>query len=125
MHFRNVLVVAAIALTFVLAGCTAKPAPTTGTTGGGDAQVEMKSFKFTPAEVTIKVGQNVTWTNKDPAPNNHDVTPKGSTESWSPGGNGGVKPGETFTRQFNEAGTFEYFCQAHGQSMAGKVIVTA
>ena len=45
-------------------GTTAGPATTAGAAAGG-APVEIKGFAFNPASVTIKVGETVTWTNKD------------------------------------------------------------
>ncbi len=67
---------------------------------------------FDPAEATIDVGSEVTWTNDDTAA--HTVTsgnptdgPDGTFDSSLFG------PGKTFTHKFEEAGTFNYFCMVH------------
>jgi len=78
-----------------------------------DTQVSIKDFKFQPDQVTIKKGDTVIWTNIDPVP--HDVKSKGFE---SPD----MKKGETYSKTFNEAGTFDYLCEIH-PNMKGKVIV--
>lgn len=122
MQFRPVGLVALFVIATALAGCTAQNGGTTTTPDGGN-DVTMKNLQFDPKEITISVGEAITWTNEDALP--HDVTPKGNTTSWSPGGKGGMTKDETFTRTFDTAGVFEYYCQEHGTSMSGKVTVTA
>jgi plastocyanin len=124
MHFRSVLLVASIALTLAFAGCMSTPTKTPTPSSGQGGHVEMKNIAFAPKEVTIKAGEKVTWTNKEAAIN-HDVTPKGETTSWNSSGKGGIKPGESFEKTFDAAGTYEYFCQEHGTSMSGTITVTA
>ncbi len=77
------------------------------------AQVAIKDFKFQPDSVTIKKGGTVTWTNMDSV--THDVRFK---DAESPN----LKKGETYSRTFEEAGTFEYTCDIHPY-MKGKVAV--
>jgi len=76
---------------------------------------------FLPYEVTIAVGDTVTWANDDTAA--HTATsgspvdgPSGVFDSSL------VLAGSSFSFTFNEAGTYEYFCMVHPW-MAGFVIV--
>src|SRR5215472_8772047 len=77
---------------------------------------------FDPASVTITTGDQVKWTWDS---NFH------STKSGSPGmpsnlwDSGIQNTGATFTRTFNTAGTFPYYCITHGGccGMVGTVMV--
>lgn len=80
------------------------------------ASVEIKSFAFNPATLTISKGTIVTWTHQDTAP--HTVTENGNVFD-----SGRLTQGQTFSHTFNVAGTFEYHCSIH-PSMKGKVIST-
>jgi len=80
------------------------------------AEVGMKGFAFGPATVTIKVGQSVEWVNDDTA--NHTVT---SDTGLFDSGN--EAPGNSYTRKFDQPGTYTYFCKWH-PNMKGTVIVT-
>jgi len=88
--------------------------PATG--ARADEAVTIKSFAFGPQEVTIKVGETVTWTNEDGAP--HSVVDKGGAFKSAK-----LAKGDTFSQTFAAAGTFDYKCGFHG-SMTGKVVVT-
>ncbi len=77
------------------------------------AGVLIQNFSFSPATVTIAAGGQVTWTNRDSA--NHTVTGSG-WESELFGKDG------TFTKKFDEPGTYFYHCAIH-PSMTGTVIV--
>jgi amicyanin len=79
----------------------------------GAVEVKIAGFAFQPAEVTIKAGQSVTWTNDDSAP--HTATGKGFDS-------GSLSKGQKFTFQFASAGSFDYICTFH-PNMKGKVIV--
>lgn len=63
-----ILIITAVLFTGCGASKTTPPADTT-TTGNA---VIMENHAFSPAEITIKKGDSVTWTNKDSA--KHDVT---------------------------------------------------
>lgn len=76
------------------------------------ASVTIQNFAFSPATVTIAKGGTVTWTNKDST--THTVTfADGSSD---------LAGGATFSKTFNDAGTFDYHCSIH-PSMTGKVVV--
>ena len=84
--------------------------------GGGGASVTMKGIAFNPAEVTIKAGDTVTWTNEDSV--GHDVT----GDDFKSGDAGGIGQGDTFEHTFDTAGTFDYVCTVH-PGMEGSVKV--
>jgi len=81
------------------------------------ASVSIAGFAFGPQTITVNAGGSVTWSNDDGSP--HTVTFKD--------GSAGVKslsPGEKFTRVFDRAGTYEYFCSFHPY-MTARVMVNA
>jgi plastocyanin len=78
--------------------------------------VEISGFAFNPTTLTIKVGDTVTWTNKDST--SHTVTSdSGSGLASSTFGNG-----KTYSHTFNTAGTFAYHCSIH-TSMKATIVV--
>ncbi len=76
---------------------------------------------FLPGEVTIGVGESVTWHNDSGVI--HTVT-SGSFEDGPDGvfDSSIVMAGDTFTHTFTETGQYEYFCSIHPW-MTGTVIV--
>jgi YVTN family beta-propeller protein len=88
---------------------------TSGTAPASSAKVSIANFSFGPTSITVKTGENVTWTNNDGAA--HTVTFKdGSTSSKA------LSPGNSFTRSFTQPGSYDYFCSFHPY-MTGRVIV--
>ena len=91
-------------------------APADEDAGGGSAEVSMEGIKFNPAQVTVKAGDTVTWTNNDSV--GHDVT----GDSFKSGAPGGLANGDTFEFTFDKTGTFDYVCTVH-PGMEGTVTV--
>ena len=82
---------------------------------------EERNQCFIPADVTISVGDTVTWSNDDTAA--HTVT--SGIASEGPDGifdSSLFMAGTTFEHTFNEAGEFDYFCMVHPW-MTGRVQV--
>jgi plastocyanin len=111
-----------LALGLLLAGCAqqAPPAADNQTSGqgsgtGSELTVHIKNFAFSPARITVKKGQTVTWVNDDAV--QHTV--KGpSFESQT------LATGDTFQHTFTEdPGDYDYSCTIH-PSMKGTVTVT-
>ena len=95
-------------------------APRSGDNGGGEEYtipVDMKNFQFQPAEITMSLGDSVTWTNND-ATDHTVVAADGSFNS------GKIPAGQTYTHKFDKAGTFQYQCSIH-PSMKGTIRVIA
>ncbi len=92
--------------------------PASAHAGQGEAAVavDIKDFAYNPDPVTVKIGQSVTWTNRDAEP--HTATARDREVLQS----GALKQGESFTQAFDTAGTYEYFCEFH-PNMKGTVVV--
>lgn len=82
-----------------------------------DREVRIDDFKFDPASRTVKVGTEVTWTNRDSA--THTVTAdNGSFDSED------LETDEEFSFRFTQAGEVKYHCEIHGKDrMSGTVVV--
>ena len=77
-------------------------------------KVMIDNFTFEPAQLTVKVGTTVTWTNRDDIP--HTVVCAGKFRSKTMDTDG------TFTFTFTAAGEYKYFCSLHPH-MTGTVKV--
>ena len=88
-------------------------ATSTDSSGATTHEVDIISFKV--PTLTIKVGDTVTWTNRDSAP--HTATANGGSFDTDR-----LETGESGSFTFTSAGTFDYFCAIH-PSMKGKIIV--
>ena len=96
-----------------------------GTTGGGEYEYPLMSF--TPAQLTIAVGDTVTFVNKGGVHNVYadDGSFRCARGCDADGGNG-APSGELWssTVTFDTAGSFGYECQAHaGMGMRGTIVV--
>ena len=81
-------------------------------------KVTMQNIAFSPADITVKKGTTVTWTNNDAV--EHTVTEDdGQTGPSAPP----LSQGQSYTFTFNQAGTFHYHCTIHSE-MTGTVTVT-
>lgn len=81
--------------------------------------VTIKGFVYIPGTVTVRAGSSVAWTNRDNAP--HTAT--GVGDAISALDSGPIIFGQTFTQEFDTAGTYPYYCVYH-PNMLGTVIVT-
>jgi len=78
-------------------------------------EVSIDNFSFTPMEMTIPAGSQVTWTNKDDVPHTV-VSVDHQFKSQA------LDTDEKFSFTFSLPGTYEYFCSVHPK-MTGKIIV--
>lgn len=106
----------------------------TNSTGGSSVSIvpnasTLADKAFAPNPLNAKVGDTVTWTNKDTI--FHTVTsgtgPSDTThgkefDSGLSGPTALTTQGKTFSHKFMTAGEFPYFCQLH-PTMIGKVVV--
>jgi plastocyanin len=83
--------------------------------------VTVKQFQFMPAELSVKAGTNVTWTNEDDIL--HTAT-SGATPGTADGTFDGPMDGrgKSFSHVFDQSGRYPYFCNRHN-SMTGTVVV--
>jgi plastocyanin len=77
-------------------------------------EVHIDNFTFEPAQLTVKVGTTVTWTNRDDIP--HTVVSAGKFRSKTMDTDG------TFSFTFTAPGDYKYFCSLHPH-MTGMVKV--
>ena len=90
--------------------------------------LDSTGYAYSPASLTIKVGETVCWQWTDSA-DLHNVA-EISSEGDQMRKEGGVYSGETaktvdFRHTFTEATTFHYICEPHvGMQMVGKVVVS-
>ncbi len=79
--------------------------------------VTISDFQFSPAAITVNVGDTVTWSNSGPT--SHSATANdGSFDTGIYGA------GQSRSHTFDRAGTFSYICTPHPQ-MKGTVTVQA
>jgi plastocyanin len=86
-----------------------------GITASGTA-VTIDNFAFSPTTLKVKVGQKVSWTNKQQGVA-HTVTADGGTFDHP------MPSGATFSFAFAKTGTFAYHCTIH-PSMHGTIVVS-
>ena len=75
---------------------------------------------YIPSVIVIDSGKQVTWVNEDSA--FHSVTSGFYGEPTELFDSGHLDPFESYTLDFDEAGTYDYFCTLHPW-MKGQVIV--
>lgn len=78
-------------------------------------EVKIDNFSFGPAQLTVKVGTTVTWTNRDDIPHTVVSTDKVFKSKV-------LDTDEKFSFTFSTAGTFPYFCSIHPK-MTGTIVV--
>jgi plastocyanin len=70
-----------------------------------DTTVSLDNFTFQPAQLTVKVGTTVTWTNHDDIP--HTIVSAGKFRSKT------LDTDDSFSFTFTAAGDYKYFCSLH------------
>ena len=99
-------VVALATLTLVAAG---------GARAGTSHTIDIANFAFSPQNLSIQVGDTVTWTNLDAVQHTATST-SGAFDS------GPLDQNETYSITFTQAGTYDYLCTPH-PSMTGQIVV--
>ena len=98
------------------AGLALAAATVAGPVLAADQDVAISGFAFSPDNVTVDVGDTVTWTNNDAQA--HTAT---SGSAWN---TGDIAGGASASITFQNAGTFDYICAIH-PTMTGTVVVRA
>jgi plastocyanin len=109
-----VAVVVTAALGVAVIGCSSSSNKSSGSAAGAVNATDSRIF--TPVSVTISTGGTVKWSNTGQLP--HTVT-----FDSGPAFDQQLPAGQTVSRTFTTAGTFNYHCSIHGPSMHGTVIV--
>ena len=113
----------------VVVATLSPPMPGSGAAGGHDVEIEGRQFM--PRDLTVEVGDEVTWTNKDDGQVHSVTADDGSFDSnpeCSPGNPGACMDNrDEFTHVFTAVGEFPYHSRTFGgpggQGTSGKVVV--
>lgn len=107
--FRGVLLTT-LGLTALLGSATAGAAEET------DMRVSIVDRAYQPSQLTVGIGQTVTWRNESVGQQHTVTSVDGQFDS------GVMSTGDSFTMTFAKAGTFNYSCTIH-PTMKGSVLV--
>jgi plastocyanin len=99
-----------------LAGCFSDRPGTGPTPPAGGKEIAIANFAFAPANLGVRTGDIVTWTNMDDV--SHTVT--ADNDAFDSGAFG---HGASFQLTAGPPGTYTYFCQIH-PFMKGTLTVT-
>jgi len=94
-----------------------KTVPVADVHAAASSGVTIKDFKFSPATISVSVGDTITW-------NNQDVAPHTATANDGSFDTGSLSKGKSGSHTFTAAGSFPYICSIH-PSMKGTVTVAA
>jgi amicyanin len=114
---RNVPFTWTLAAVVVVLALMVAALPISPARAGTIHAVQIVDFAFTPAVVTVAVGDTVTWTNQDAVAHTATST-TGAFDS------GLLDQGESYSLTFTAAGTYPYLCTPH-PGMTGTVVVMA
>ncbi|SFW85522.1 cupredoxin domain-containing protein [Amycolatopsis australiensis] len=112
---RRVAALAAAGLFVVLHAVLAAPPARAAT-----QQVMMADYAFSPAALTVHVGDTVTWMQHDQAP--HDATTTSAPVAFrSPQ----LSQGQSWSYTFRTPGTYAYYCSVHPDMRATVTVLPA
>ena len=117
MNLRRLVVMSTLAAAVAVgaAACSSGDGDQGGATSGGGPLVQLKNSRFSPADLTVRAGQTVTWDWKDRFVQHNVVGSDFASKTQRSG---------TFTHAFDNAGTYSYRCTLHAK-MTGTITVTA
>jgi plastocyanin len=87
-------------------------APFTGVT-----HMNMQNFAYQMANIQVRTGTTITWTNQDSAP--HSVTFQNGMKD-----SGLLYQGQSFSYTFSTPGTYQYYCTVHPNMVATVTVVS-
>jgi plastocyanin len=87
-----------------------------GNTGAHENKIEIKDFAFNPQIITVKIGEKITWINRDEEPHTIVSVEKQFKKSTA------LDTDQEFTITAGAPGTYTYFCSVHPK-MTGTIIV--
>lgn len=111
---KRLIIFAVIIATLILLA-VAMPSFARAADTPSETQVTIDNFSFAPPTLTVTAGTRVTWTNHDDIPHNvvhTDLKFKSKA----------LDTNDSFSYDFTEPGTYEYFCSLHPK-MTAKIIV--
>lgn len=99
----------------LIVGATVLASAAVARAHNGTVHVKIAKLAFQPAEIEVKAGETIEWTNTDPFA--HTATVKGGWEVTIP-------PGKTATHVAAAADSVEYYCRFH-PNMKGRIKVVS
>ena len=126
-------VVAGLACAALAAGMPVLAAEPGGAAGGSRRGVSIEQRQFLPRELTVSVGDEVTWTHRD-GDQVHSVTADDGSFDSNPLCSAGnpkecMSDHDTFSHTFGAEGRFPYFSKTFGgpggQGASGVIVVVA
>ncbi|GHG37042.1 MULTISPECIES: cupredoxin domain-containing protein [Amycolatopsis] len=94
--------------------------PFAGPAAAAAQQVMMQGYAFSPAALTVRVGDTVTWMQHDEAP--HDVVTTSAPVAFrSPQ----LSAGQSWSYTFRQPGTYQYYCSVHPDMRASVTVLPA
>ena len=88
-----------------------------GTPVSGVTHMNMQNVAYQMANIQVRVGTTVTWTNQDNVP--HSITFKNGMKD-----SGLLYQGQSFSYTFNTPGTYQYYCTVHLYMVATVTVVS-
>ena len=85
-------------------------------------QVTMQDSAYQPANMQVRVGTTVTWTNQDTVP--HTVTFRNTMMGSGLMGSSMMTPGQSFSYMFRMPGIYQYSCTVHPSMVATVTVVS-
>jgi plastocyanin len=105
----GVIVVLALIAIVVRLRVAARPA------NASSVEVNIDNFTYSPTSLVVRVGTQITWTNRDDIP--HTVVENGKVFKSKV-----LDTNEKFTFRPEKAGTYKYYCSIHPK-MTAEVVV--
>ncbi|HET6703723.1 cupredoxin family copper-binding protein [Amycolatopsis sp.] len=94
--------------------------PFAGPAVAATQQVMMQDYAYSPAALTVRVGDTVTWMQHDQAP--HDVVTTSAPVAFrSPQ----LSAGQSWSYTFRQPGTYQYYCSVHPDMRASVTVLPA
>jgi plastocyanin len=81
--------------------------------------VSIIDSRYVPDQLAIGVGDTVIWTNDD----NTEHTVTSLEDDGALFDSGSITPEDIFSREFDAAGSYPYYCTLHGRSLSGVIVV--
>ncbi len=88
-----------------------------GTPVTGVTHMNMQNFAYQMANIQVRVGTTVTWTNQDNVP--HSITFKNGMKD-----SGLLYQGQSFSYTFSTPGTYQYYCTVHPYMVATVTVIS-
>lgn len=109
------VILAAVIIYFVYRSAYKPSSQTGSSTPVATTSVSLENIAFNPSNISVSVGQEVTFTNNDSV--THTITADDNSFN-----SGNVAKGQSYKHVFNKAGTYNFHCSVH-PSMKGTVSV--